>query len=524
MVLTAKWEANSYTVKFDSNGGVGSMSDEKFTYDEAKALTANSYSRTGYKFVGWLSEDGKTVYSDRQVASNLAESGVTTLKAKWEAVTYAITLETNGGIVNKNKISYTVENNIEIENAQYSAYSEFNKFIGWYTDSSLKQAFINDLKNNPRDITLYAKWDLYTVYKTIDSTPWSLGGKVIIDWSAESNTDMLNHTKRNVANNRYNNVDINNTATDIIFIGATNKTFKNFRMYICSFAKGQNLTIRFKNFNFITNESAAIGLYDDKGVKLTIDVIGDCSIGTSYEGGSAIGVSDSPIANLYFIGSGSLTLTAGKGADGYYTSNACVNPKKGGVALYATNTNVNISGNLLVYGGKGGRGYDGAAGSSSGENGYGGCSGAQGGVAVSGTKLTVVSGKVTLYGGAGGNGGNGGNGATGNTPEHSGGGWRDGGPGGNGGNGGDGGNGGYGSVGTDAVIIDQTSVLQNVKGETGNGGKGGNGGNGGNGDSNYGPGTSGGAGGKGGAGGVGWNGGNAKSGNNGLSGQGGKQI
>lgn len=41
------------TVTFNANGGSGTMQDENFTYSEQKALTANTFTRSGYTFKGW---------------------------------------------------------------------------------------------------------------------------------------------------------------------------------------------------------------------------------------------------------------------------------------------------------------------------------------------------------------------------------------------------------------------------------------------------------------------------------------
>ena len=46
ITLTAQWDAINYTVSFNGNGATGgSMSNQSFKYDEAKALTANAYER-----------------------------------------------------------------------------------------------------------------------------------------------------------------------------------------------------------------------------------------------------------------------------------------------------------------------------------------------------------------------------------------------------------------------------------------------------------------------------------------------
>ena len=41
----ATYTPNTYTVKFNANGGSGTMLVESFTYDTAKALTANAFTR-----------------------------------------------------------------------------------------------------------------------------------------------------------------------------------------------------------------------------------------------------------------------------------------------------------------------------------------------------------------------------------------------------------------------------------------------------------------------------------------------
>ena len=84
--LYAHWTAISYSVKFNANGGSGTMANESFTYGTAKALTANAFTRTGYAFAGWAtSASGAVAYSDKQSVSNLSStSGATVnLYAVW---------------------------------------------------------------------------------------------------------------------------------------------------------------------------------------------------------------------------------------------------------------------------------------------------------------------------------------------------------------------------------------------------------------------------------------------------------
>ena len=76
--MYAIWTINTYSVRFNANGGSGSMSNESFTYGETKALTSNAFTRQGYAFKGWAtSASGDVVYTDGESVSNLTgEDGV----------------------------------------------------------------------------------------------------------------------------------------------------------------------------------------------------------------------------------------------------------------------------------------------------------------------------------------------------------------------------------------------------------------------------------------------------------------
>lgn len=434
--LYAKWTPNKYYVYYDRNGATTeTMKQSMFTCDQEGILSLNQYRRVGYTFKGWSrkSDANSADYADGATVKNLTfeQEKIVTLYAVWEANNYTVTFRTNGG-EDKTSISYTI-NDVPTSFAaiKYKTYPEYNHFLGWYADAALTQPFVNDLKAQPRNVTLYAKWDLCTVYNSIDSTPWGLSGRVILDWRNESDTNLLNHKTRNVLSNRYNNVDIYNSAKEIIFIGTTAKTFTNFRMYICQFAKGQKLTIRFVNFKFVTNENAAIGLYEDKGVDLTIDVVGTCSIGTSCAGGNIVNLSQENTA-LTVTGTGRMTMTAGNGAN---AAQAGQNGGNGGIGIIANKiSSQGLSGSLTVCGGNGGNAKDGTTGTAGkngldgeadwdkgrnggpgkkGEKGGNGGNGGNGAVAILISENSVLTNKVTIVNGDAGSGGNGGRGGTG---------------------------------------------------------------------------------------------------------------
>ena len=81
----AIWAPNQYTVTFNVNGGTGNMTNQTFVYDAAaQPLSANTFTRTGYTFMGWATTaNGAVAYADNASVSNLATSGNVELYAVW---------------------------------------------------------------------------------------------------------------------------------------------------------------------------------------------------------------------------------------------------------------------------------------------------------------------------------------------------------------------------------------------------------------------------------------------------------
>ena len=87
ITLYAKWTPNTYTVKFNPNGGSGTMADQSFTYGVSQNMSTNVFTKTNKHFNGWnTAADGNgTAYTDGQPVSNLSTTngGIVTLYAQW---------------------------------------------------------------------------------------------------------------------------------------------------------------------------------------------------------------------------------------------------------------------------------------------------------------------------------------------------------------------------------------------------------------------------------------------------------
>lgn len=101
VTLYALWQGISYYVDYYGNGATGgSTARSQHTYDVAKALTANGYSRAGYKFQGWSANGGAAVqYHNKQSVVNLCNvnQSVFHLYAVWlrEDIAYIDDSDTN---------------------------------------------------------------------------------------------------------------------------------------------------------------------------------------------------------------------------------------------------------------------------------------------------------------------------------------------------------------------------------------------------------------------------------------------
>lgn len=76
-----------YTVKFNSNGGTGTMSDMNITRAVSQTLTANAYTKSGYDFIGWNTAadgSGNSYADEEEIAyASITDGDVITLYAQW---------------------------------------------------------------------------------------------------------------------------------------------------------------------------------------------------------------------------------------------------------------------------------------------------------------------------------------------------------------------------------------------------------------------------------------------------------
>jgi uncharacterized repeat protein (TIGR02543 family) len=165
LYLYAKWEINTYTLTFDTMGGVA-IDPITGVYQSEVNIEAI---REGYTFDGWYLDSGYVEYYNHYIYSMPA--GDYTLYAKWSINSYSIDFYTNGGTW-LNYIYDTYGTTFENPVTTKEGYT----FVGWYEDYELLIFYGIEVTSVPaRNLYLYAMWEINTYTLTFDT----MGGGVI---------------------------------------------------------------------------------------------------------------------------------------------------------------------------------------------------------------------------------------------------------------------------------------------------------------------------------------------------------
>lgn len=172
--LTASWDAKSYEIIFDSNGGSGSMDSLLCAYDTIYVLPDNCFTRKGYNFLGWSTNKNATTptYTDGESVLNLTTANTIYLYAVWEGYDYSILYHANNDTGTLPTVSVHKVGIIS-QLASLSFTHEGYIFLGWatsatgtptYADGALAPADL--VTTNHEAINLYAIWS--------KKSPWTL--------------------------------------------------------------------------------------------------------------------------------------------------------------------------------------------------------------------------------------------------------------------------------------------------------------------------------------------------------------
>ena len=150
--LTASWEAKTYSVTLNTNGGALDNATLNVTY--GSTFTLPTPSRVGYEFGSWK-------YNDQVITDGtwVLDVDALILNAEWIANTTKLTLDLNGGaLINTTQTTINVAygSNFTFPNVEYGAH----KILKCWKDTTTGKEFDNTVVWDVADaeITLTAVW------------------------------------------------------------------------------------------------------------------------------------------------------------------------------------------------------------------------------------------------------------------------------------------------------------------------------------------------------------------------------
>ena len=219
ITLYAKWEALTYTVQYDANGGEGTMEPTIHTIDVSSKVAKNTFTKAKYIFVGWelQTKSGTTILLDEQSVTNIGEANqVVILKAVWERDPLAdlnvvfSALTKTGTLSSSPKITYSAvveyrnrtADSVEIRivwkstigKGYYTVYGQnFNFSVGSVKSGNVQVAKFNTWKSEvsyDRSTTGTSEWVKVSLNTTSATT---LNVKVYYWQTNYYNTDMYEY-------------------------------------------------------------------------------------------------------------------------------------------------------------------------------------------------------------------------------------------------------------------------------------------------------------------------------------------
>lgn len=153
-----------YTVKYNANGGSGTMSNSTFDCSTDVTLRTNAFTKTGYSFAGWATSAGGAVVHANSATINRTSTDTYNLYAVWTPITYTVSYNGNGntgGSTANSSHTYDTAKNLTTNGFTKTGYS----FNGWNTKSDgsgtayANSASVKNLSSTQdATVTLYAQW------------------------------------------------------------------------------------------------------------------------------------------------------------------------------------------------------------------------------------------------------------------------------------------------------------------------------------------------------------------------------
>ena len=176
LVLYAIWTANTYRIKFDVNGGDGSVNDLICTY--GKTVYSPSYygKKKGYQFVGWAKEpDGEPLQSFSNLTAE--NNGVVTLYAIWRGKEYYVYFSASTSSAEGSMPSVRYEYGTKFKFPPNAFTCAGKRFVGWAASSYPydEVLFVDGQEVDNLDVLIKDDWSwslqVYAVWESVVPKP-----------------------------------------------------------------------------------------------------------------------------------------------------------------------------------------------------------------------------------------------------------------------------------------------------------------------------------------------------------------
>ena len=172
VTLYAVWQYNpeTYTVRYDANGGTGAPASQTKTYGVPLTLSAVKPTRAGYEFLGWATSRNATT-SEYALGERYTDEAGVTLYAVWRYIpkTYEVRYDANGGGNAPASQTKTEDVTLILTSTIPTRYGY--TFKGWAMSSSATTATYQSGGNYTANesVTLYAVWEINTYTVSFDA-------------------------------------------------------------------------------------------------------------------------------------------------------------------------------------------------------------------------------------------------------------------------------------------------------------------------------------------------------------------
>ena len=233
-----------YKVRYNANGGSGTMTDQSFTYNTAQNLKSNTFKRAGYYFTGW--NGNGTNYTNGQSVINLTTTHNSTIDfyAQWEPYVFTYSFDTDGGSTHAGGTA-AYGSSITLPKPDKIGYT----FKGWqhsingntYQDGSYS---VNDTENSNATVVFTAIWQANTYTTTFhdgEGAVTNFADMMITNYNYTYSNNEYSYTVNGVTityENGTGTLTLNGTPTNAftIFIN-TDLSFKQNEQYSVKYTK-----------------------------------------------------------------------------------------------------------------------------------------------------------------------------------------------------------------------------------------------------------------------------------------------